>query len=198
MHLRAYRTDLAWAALAFASVASVPFLMEEIWIFAFIPSLVSLLTGIALVVYRSFSKQSQRAAAIAAFGLVLFFTSGPLHHYIGRALTYVRFTLDRDELDAIVARELRYATIPHRAVGGGHIVENGPPLRVAFPSPGGMLDNWCGVVFDPSALVMRANDFRGDFSNWDDPKLAHVKKLFGGDLRSCRHLDGAYYYCCFT
>jgi hypothetical protein len=79
-----------------------------------------------------------------------------------------------------------------------HLVEKGPPLRVAFPWPGGLLDNWCGVVYDPSGLVMKAKRFRPDLSNFGDPTLQDVKKLFGGDLRSCEPLGGPWYFCCFT
>ncbi len=67
-------------------------------------------------------------------------------------------------------------------------VEVGPPLRGAFPQPGGILDNWQGIVSDPSGSVPRASEFKSEFSNWNDPALQSVKKLFGGDLFHCKHL----------
>ncbi len=79
-----------------------------------------------------------------------------------------------------------------------YFVEVGPPMRVAFRQPGGILDNWQGVVYDPSDGVLRANAFRADFSNWNDPALRDVKHLFGGDLQRCTHLRGHFYRCWFT
>jgi hypothetical protein len=79
-----------------------------------------------------------------------------------------------------------------------YIVEPGPPLRVAFPRPGGILDNWCGIVYDPSGEVLKARQFKSDYSNWDDPSLQHVKQLFGGDLKYSVHLRGHFYRCWFT
>ena len=49
---------------------------------------------------------------------------------------------------------------------------------------GGFLDNWSGVVYDPSGTIETA------------PK--DHKSAFGGDLISVRHLWGAWYYCGFT
>jgi hypothetical protein len=73
-------------------------------------------------------------------------------------------------------------------------VDAGPPVRVAF-NPVGMLDNWSGIVFDPSGEVMIADGFveRGRFGAPE-----RITKIFGGDLVRCRHLWGDYYTCSFT
>jgi hypothetical protein len=76
-------------------------------------------------------------------------------------------------------------------------VDAGPPLRVAF-NWGGMVDNWTGIVYDPTHEVLKAREFRSDWSNWDDPRLAKVKALFGGDLFRVRHLYGPWFICSFT
>jgi energy-coupling factor transporter transmembrane protein EcfT len=73
-------------------------------------------------------------------------------------------------------------------------VDPGPPIRVAFVWDG-IIDNWYGPVYDPSGKVLEANKFK---SNWDDPSLAGIKKLFGGDMVGCRHLTGPWYFCSFT
>lgn len=75
-----------------------------------------------------------------------------------------------------------------------YIVDRGPPLRVAF-NPAGFLDNWSGIVFDPTGEVMLADGFdeRGKFAAPD-----RITKIFGGDLVQCRHLWGDYYTCSFT
>jgi hypothetical protein len=79
-----------------------------------------------------------------------------------------------------------------------YVVEPGSPLRVAFQQPGGLLDNWQAVVYDPSGAVLRAREFKRDWSNWDDPSFREIRGLFGGRLAGCRHLRGHYYRCWFT
>lgn len=107
----------------------------------------------------------------------------------------------RGRYEAIVAELGHRPTLAEGqqwASGIRYVVEPGPPLRVAFPWPGGIVDNWCGVVFDPSGLVLKARQFKPDLSNFDDPALREVRRLFGGDLRSCKPLGGDWYFCCFT
>jgi hypothetical protein len=74
-------------------------------------------------------------------------------------------------------------------------IETGPPVRAAFMTDPGFLDNWSGIVFDPTGKVMQADgwDASGKFRA---PEV--ITKLFDGDLDSCRHLWGAYYHCGFT
>lgn len=77
-------------------------------------------------------------------------------------------------------------------------VDSGPPLRIAF-SWGGILDNWRGVVYDPSGEVMKANILdMTTWSNRDDPGYASVAGLFGGTLIRAQHLEGDWYLCWFT
>jgi hypothetical protein len=108
---------------------------------------------------------------------------------------------NRHRYEAII-RELEIKPIKeerwHQSGSIDYVVDPGPPLRVAFPQPGGILDNWVGIVYDPSGMVMRANEFKADRSNWDDPSLAQVKLLFGGILIRCVHIGGHYYRCWFT
>jgi hypothetical protein len=73
-------------------------------------------------------------------------------------------------------------------------IDSGPPVRFAF-EPDGILDNWSGIVFDPSGDVMQADGFdsKGKFRAPE-----RITKLFGGDLVSCSHLFRHYYKCGFT
>lgn len=75
------------------------------------------------------------------------------------------------------------------------VVQPGEPRRVAFPLPGGLLDNWRGVVYDPSGEAMRVNALEKWSDQWrDDP----VAGWFGGDMVECRHLRDHFYLCSFT
>lgn len=85
------------------------------------------------------------------------------------------------------------STIPYPVV-----IDPGPPQRVAF-SWGGILDNWRGIVHDPSGEVMKANILdRTTWSNRDDIAYASVSGLFGGTLIKAQHLTGDWYLCWFT
>jgi hypothetical protein len=95
--------------------------------------------------------------------------------------TGAAFRLWRHEGDYL--RQVRaIASGGSSALGRSVSVEPGPPLRVAF-AWGGMLDNWVGVVHDPSAVVANPSAAR----DW-----------FGGQLFRAEHLWGDWYLCCFT
>ena len=115
--------------------------------------------------------------------------------------TWTRLMVNRTQYETIIAKARRGERSPIRNSAfeedGGveYIVDPGPPVRVAF-NPAGLLDNWSGIIFDPSGVVMRADGFdprTGEFAAPDE-----VTKLFGGDLVTCRWLWGDYYDCSFT
>lgn len=81
---------------------------------------------------------------------------------------------------------------------GNCYIDVGPPLRIAFVWPGGIIDNWIGVVYDPSGFVMKCREFERSGSNWDDPSLRKGRELFGGDMFYCRQLEEGWYLCSFT
>jgi hypothetical protein len=76
------------------------------------------------------------------------------------------------------------------------LLDIGPPRRVAILEPGGFLDNWSGIVYDPTGDVMLADGFDPVTGKFAAPD--RVTKLFGGDLVSCRPLIGDFYRCSFT
>lgn len=78
------------------------------------------------------------------------------------------------------------------------VIDPGAPIRVAFRQPGGILDNWVAIVYDPTGEVLKAREFKADWSNWNAPALQEVKALFGGDLRWAESLGGNWYRCSFT
>jgi hypothetical protein len=122
-------------------------------------------------------------------------------HFVGTGwIKDARFHhFDRKRYAVIVARIQAAPLSKQKQVAGREcMIDSGPTLRIVFIEPGGILDNWTSIVYDPTGLVMKANQFKGDWSNWDDPKLTHVKKLFGGDLRWSEHLGGPWYRCGFT
>ena len=69
-------------------------------------------------------------------------------------------------------------------------------LRIAFPDGRGILDNWCGLVWDQSGLIGEAANFND--KSWEDPEFQKIKSLFGGDLIMMWHREGQWYFACFT
>ena len=112
-----------------------------------------------------------------------------------------RFEANQNRYESIVSRLVTRAKFDEGWQKEGSIdyfVEAGPPLRIAFRQPGGILDNWQGVIYDPSGAVLRSAQFKTDFSNWNAPTLRDIKHLFGGELMYCKHLKGHFYRCWFT
>lgn len=110
----------------------------------------------------------------------------------------IRFHRLQPEYVEIVSR-VQLGEIESSGVYQGIRYQSDPsePLRIAFVWDG-LVDNWHGVVFDPTGLVLRANEFKPDWSNWEAPELQEVKHLFGGDMLYARHLGGPWYLCGFT
>lgn len=115
--------------------------------------------------------------------------------------TWARLMMNKRHYEAIIAK----AEKRHRSSGttssleedGGteYIVDTGPPVRVAF-NPQGMLDNWSGIIFDPTGEVMLAKGFDPITGRFAAPE--RVTKLFDGDLVRCRKLWANFYDCSFT
>lgn len=110
---------------------------------------------------------------------------------------FARLTINRDHYEAIIAeaRIARKEAWFEEHDGVTYSVVLGPPVRVAF-NPAGMLDNWSGIIFDPTGDVMLADGLDPKTGKFIAPE--RVTKLFGGDLVGCRHLWGDYYSCSFT
>ena len=79
--------------------------------------------------------------------------------------------------------------------GTTYIVDYGTPRRVAF-EPSGILDNWSGIVWDPTHDVMKADGFDAKTGRFHAPD--RITKMFGGDLVTCRRLGGDWFDCSFT
>ncbi len=108
-----------------------------------------------------------------------------------------RLFVNHNHYEAIIAKARRNPTPSWFEEDGGvtYSVDVGPPIRVAF-NPAGFLDNWSGIIYDPTGDVMQANGFDPVTGKFFAPD--RVTKLFDGDLVNCRHLWGNYYDCSFT
>ena len=137
-------------------------------------------------------------ALIAPLGIVLTcLISWPLLAAGNFTGNLSRLASNHRQYEVIIAKARASRTSAWFAVDHGvtYSVDVGPPVRVAF-NPAGMLDNWSGIIFDPTGDVMLADGFDPRTGKFRAPD--GVTKLFDGDLVSCRHLWRDYYDCSFT
>jgi hypothetical protein len=77
-----------------------------------------------------------------------------------------------------------------------YCIDPGPPVRVAYVW-GGHLDNWYGVVYDPTGEVLESTKSGISWSSRNDPSSKNFKMLFSSHLISAKHLTGSWYFCDF-
>ncbi|HCU24682.1 MAG TPA: hypothetical protein DF383_06675 [Deltaproteobacteria bacterium] len=195
------RFVLYWVLFGVAIALTQRVQGEYLWILALFPVGIWALIGCGIFAavawgarHRSGRALALRNAAVLVVGGALFLPLASLGDYITEK---VRFSWKRSSYERVVSWVSHQPLQNGRSADGPvkYILDPGPPPRVAFPWPGGTIDNWCGVVHDPSGEVLSVNDF----ALWSDQwRGARVTKLFGGDMISCRLLEASYYFCCFT
>jgi len=111
-----------------------------------------------------------------------------------------RFARLAPRYEAIAAQLERGGSIPSdgEVRGVPFVIDRGPPVRVAFPQPGGILDNWEGVIYDPSGVVRAARGWTFAQGRQDFSAPMAVRRLFGGDLVQCEPVRDDFYRCWFT
>jgi hypothetical protein len=93
---------------------------------------------------------------------------------------HAKFRMERALYEAAVA-EIKAGTPPRCVAARTCIHEPGSQMPLAFPWDG-IVDNWIGIVYDPTGTVVDVDRFRG---------------IFGGDLVGCRRVIGPYFVCSF-
>jgi hypothetical protein len=186
-----------WIPLTFIRFLFYHTINDELWVgsllldgFLLILALVIVVTGLIAARHRT-GRLRCLAIVLVVAGLAALMWTTPTGKV---AATYFRLWQNESTYQEIVNQ---LTDDPAAEVAARTEVDPGPPLRIAF-SWGGIIDNWHGIVHDPSGEVLKARQFKSDWSNWDDPELRPIKYLFGGDMRSARHLWGHWYYCTFT
>lgn len=127
--------------------------------------------------------------AVAAAAVML---AGPAESAGGKVGDVTYLMANRARFEAIIARA-RAGTATEED-SRRYTVDQGPPVRVAF-DPDGIIDNWSGVIYDPTGVVMQAKGFDAA-GRLIGPET--VIALFGGDLVGCRPIWRPYYRCSFT
>ena len=149
--------------------------------------------GLLLLLDSPIRYKPSRSWAVIVAAMVLFI---PNAWWLGgRAVGWAYFLQHRAAYDRVVAAEIAKPSGGRPTTRSDHIVDEGPPIRVAFPWPGGIFDNWCGVVYDPTGVVMNVNGTQLGTDEW---RSSPITRLFGGDMTECRRLSATYFKCCFT
>lgn len=114
----------------------------------------------------------------------------------GHVGTWTRLAAKHDAYQHIV-RLAQAGRLPDSGEIGGtrYQIDAGPPIRIAFDGEG-LLNNWSGIVHDPTGAVMQADGFDPVTGTFHAPD--RITGLFGGDLVACRPLWWDYYACSFT
>ncbi len=148
--------------------------------------------ALALLVVSAFvflAYQPRRALILPAILL----STLPLQWSFGATLALqARLAFIRPQLMAEVQRIHAAALTGVHTSGGDIRVEyTASPLLppIAFID-GGLLDNWCGYVYDPTNTL----DNLANHSPLPDP----AAQWFGGRMTSARRLGSGWFYCSFT
>jgi hypothetical protein len=169
-----------------------PILSEWLWlgylpIYFGAPILGVAIGAASLRRFRRSPRPAKLALLIAACGITLFFLGG---FSLGRI---VLFQFRKPHYEHLL-QKAQSGTLISQSDG---VIDPGPPPRFAFYWDRGVIDNWVGCVYDPTDLLREATTGFGP-SNLHDPNMAHIVRLFGGDLYRCQHLQGHWYLCWFT
>jgi hypothetical protein len=205
------RTAVAWVTGGVVMSLLTSPLVSHLTAFVLIPAWVGYaLLGVGVlvaVVIRLLHRQSRRAAAVAgvlvlSFGAALWFGGWQQLAHAGDAVAFrIRFARLQPRYAALVPALLQDTTVAsgsQQVEGISYRADPGPPWRLAFRQPGGFLDNWEGVVYDPTGVVAQARGWRFDRGVQEFSAPPDVRHLFGGDIVECDHVSGPWYRCWFT
>jgi hypothetical protein len=202
----------AWVLIGVLLYGAEPFLaLHPLFLFfgffLFLAMLAHTILGLVVLVVLVLRHHRQwRVAWPLMLAPVAVFAAFPgLNAAAGWAVSYGQFQIRRADYEAVIARvergERPFTSVRGRIYpqSGGldYRVEEGTPLRVAFPTGGGLADNWAGVVYDPTGLARTARGWR-DGKAGQYTVAPEAREWFGGDIVSCRHIVDHYYNCSFT
>ena len=209
---RLQRVAIVWAATGVLLALLQRLLWDALWVAAIVPLIAYAAAGVVFLLaalgcaWRDRGEPHARRGFALAVGILLVagaalaLGGGSLTAAGDRALVRLRFERHRAAYERVVREVTAGAPRPgaRPVAGPRYHVDSGPPVRVAFPQPGGIIDNWEGVVYDPTGEVRAARGWRFDRGRQEFTAPASVRTLFGGDLVGCRSLGGPWYICSFT
>ena len=151
---------------------------ELLWVGATAVKLFFFVIGLALF-FRA-SADVYKARRVASVPLVLLGAGLITFLLVGADIGQrIRFTLVRVHYERRVAEILAAGPASFEKQTRDCEIDEGPPVRIAFYWQRGVIDNWVGLVYDPTGGVMKANEFKSDWSNWEDASLKEGRGCSG-------------------
>jgi hypothetical protein len=184
-----------WVVVGMAIYASWCPMMDAISPFLMMP-LIGIhgaigLFGVCVELARMVERRRASITPFWAGAAFLILTSSSLS-WIGIAAV---FAMERPDYDRVVAAARSGAAAEAFTTLRKVEFDEGPPLRIGFVW-GGLLDNWNGIVWDPTGRVGLAQGWAAEPGRFTAPD--DVRKIFGGDLLMCQALWDDYFHCVFT
>ena len=169
-----------------------------VWVMLAILGVALLVSAVNIAKRRMWATQPTINAAIPVGVLTWLVVFWPALSWTGDQVVFrARFAVLRPKYEQIVNQVGRgNLSIEGQFSGIQYFADRREGLRIAFPQPGGILDNWEGVIYDPSNEVSKAKGWNGGPGNFSAPP--NIRSLFGGDLLKCQHIGGPYHRCWFT
>ena len=127
------------------------------------------------------------AMAACLIGLIGYYTVG---FDLGR---HVLFQIRRPHYEALLQHAKQTGSLPK---GSGH-VDLSSPAKFAFYWQRGVVDNWAGVVFDPTGDIARIN-IATNFDELYNPAVSDLVGIFGGTYYHWQDMGDGWYICWFT
>jgi hypothetical protein len=150
--------------------------------------------------WRGWTRSRVTAAGLVLLGARAVGETGPrIGDAAARRDFEYRFLQMAPRYERIVKELAPQRQVPERGSSYGvrFVVDPGPPRRIAFPQPGGVTDNWEGVIYHPSDSLAQATGWRHSAEGVSATPVELVW-LFGGHLLSCEPIRGHFYRCWFT
>ena len=178
-------------------------LIISLWILVWGIDALIIVLSIVSIIQLMINIRKKRNRLAAVFLCTLIGTSSisygtDLVKDLGLKLRFYRFKPTYSE----IVDKLNSGKMPHegRHRKINYKSETDPVFRVAF-SWGGMIDNWYGIVYDPSGKILRCNESDPRFPDqdpMDDEELNKIRMIFGGVLYKVEKLSDHWYMCWFT
>lgn len=186
---------LVWSIVMCLLLLAGDWLIESAFILGAVLQIFWFLLGFGLLAFSTFRSGWRGGLAAICAGVLIIAVAPFISSAGGWGWAWISLQSHRAVYERVVAQA---AVLPDEGRFNGHSyrIERGPPVRVAFPQPVGVADNWGAVIYDPSDAVATAK-------GWGAKPGAHtvrpdIQNLWGGDLLSCRRITGHYYRCWFT
>jgi hypothetical protein len=175
--------------------------IAAIYVFFVLVGLTIALVCAGFAVIRKNAIAGAVAVSFVLIGIALFYCEPVLGAWGNAQIEAYRFRRDLPTYTKIIQKSESDPNIHELSGTEGNVeykLDLGPPIRVGFPQPGGLLDNWEGVVYDPTGEVEKARGWVYESGRQEFTAPENVVRLFGGDIVSCVHIEGNFYRCWFT